>query len=395
MARTIKLKESDLTKIVRRISESKGLLTEKWVLKGWVKAAIGIGKALGWLVGAWGWSDSRLKKNIRRVGKSPSGIPIYEFEYKNKARFGGGTYRGVLAEHAPKKSVVIAENGYRKVDYSKIDVAFERVNPTKRKTIRLKESDLTNVIKRVINEKIALPDFDKLGRPGPYNPGNPFDDFDGFGDYGGFGGMSQGGGSDDPMAYGNEEMETDSRGGDEGRANEALAKIRPVAEALNIGNAELQSMSPRDFVSKEGGNHYDREMLATTEMLTGLLNKIVRELESTGNISPGTGEEIVAAKKKTPKWIMWIYKLFYKWEGDGPPTDPSDVRLKENVTRTGVSKSGIPTYTFNYKGYNELWSGTMAQDLLKMGRKDAVLTTESGYYGVNYDMIDVDMKVIR
>ena len=27
--------------------------------------------------------------------------------------------------------------------------------------------------------------------------------------------------------------------------------------------------------------------------------------------------------------------------------------------------------------------------------KEGVLTTESGYYGVNYDMIDVDMIVIR
>jgi|TARA_R110002012_G_scaffold7045_2_gene33367 hypothetical protein len=69
----------------------------------------------------------------------------------------------------------------------------------------------------------------------------------------------------------------------------------------------------------------------------------------------------------------------------------SDIRLKENITKTGVSKSGIPIYTFNYKGEDQLWSGTMAQDLLEMGKNDAVAVMDNGYYGVYYRMIDVDM----
>jgi hypothetical protein len=69
----------------------------------------------------------------------------------------------------------------------------------------------------------------------------------------------------------------------------------------------------------------------------------------------------------------------------------SDVRLKENINKTGISKSGIPIYTFNYIGKDQLWSGTMAQDLLSMGRGDAVTVTDSGYYAVHYNMIDVDM----
>ena len=69
----------------------------------------------------------------------------------------------------------------------------------------------------------------------------------------------------------------------------------------------------------------------------------------------------------------------------------SDIRLKENITRTGISNSGIPIYTFNYKNDNQLWSGAMAQDLKELGRGDAVTTMDNGYYGVYYDMIDVDM----
>ena len=71
----------------------------------------------------------------------------------------------------------------------------------------------------------------------------------------------------------------------------------------------------------------------------------------------------------------------------------SDIRLKENINKTGVSKSGIPIYTFNYKGESEKWSGTMAQDLIKMGRKDAVTIANNGYYAVYYDVIDVNMEL--
>ena len=71
----------------------------------------------------------------------------------------------------------------------------------------------------------------------------------------------------------------------------------------------------------------------------------------------------------------------------------SDVRLKENIIKTGVSKSGIPIYTFNYKNDNNTWSGTMAQDLIDMGKAEAVTIMDNGYYGVYYDMIDVDMEL--
>jgi len=70
----------------------------------------------------------------------------------------------------------------------------------------------------------------------------------------------------------------------------------------------------------------------------------------------------------------------------------SDIRLKENINKTGISKSGIPIYTFNYIGEDQLWSGTMAQDLIEIGREDAVTITDNGYYAVYYDMIDVNME---
>jgi hypothetical protein len=71
----------------------------------------------------------------------------------------------------------------------------------------------------------------------------------------------------------------------------------------------------------------------------------------------------------------------------------SDIRLKENISRVGASKSGIPIYTFSYKNSKDVWLGTMAQDLISMGREDAVVMTDSGYYAVYYDMIDIKMEL--
>ena len=72
----------------------------------------------------------------------------------------------------------------------------------------------------------------------------------------------------------------------------------------------------------------------------------------------------------------------------------SDIRAKEKIEKIGNSPSGIPMYEFNYIGSEARYSGTMAQDLLKMGI-DAVSMGEDGYYRVNYNNIDVDMHLIN
>ena len=76
---------------------------------------------LGSLVG----SDRRLKKNIKLVGKSPSGLKIYIFEYIDKF-FGSGVYQGVMSDEIPSNAV-INNGGYDKVDYSKLDVKFKQI----------------------------------------------------------------------------------------------------------------------------------------------------------------------------------------------------------------------------------------------------------------------------
>ena len=68
------------------------------------------------------FSDPRLKENIEIVGKSPSGINVYEYNYKNVE----GRYRGVLANEVPWASSY-DKHGHLMVDYSDLDVDFVRV----------------------------------------------------------------------------------------------------------------------------------------------------------------------------------------------------------------------------------------------------------------------------
>ena len=71
-------------------------------------------------------SDRKLKKNIKLIGYSPSGLKIYIFEYINKS-FGSGVFQGVMSDEIPQIAVIKHPDGYDRVDYSKLDVEFKKV----------------------------------------------------------------------------------------------------------------------------------------------------------------------------------------------------------------------------------------------------------------------------
>ena len=71
-------------------------------------------------------SDVRLKENIIKVGNSPSGINIYEWNYKGNTQ----RYRGVMAQEILERhpeAVALQPDGYMSVYYGKIDVNMEMV----------------------------------------------------------------------------------------------------------------------------------------------------------------------------------------------------------------------------------------------------------------------------
>ena len=72
-------------------------------------------------------SDTRLKENIIRVGNSPSGLNIYEWNYKSAP---DTRYRGVMAQEVLEtnpSAIHLFEDGYLGVYYGHLDVKMELV----------------------------------------------------------------------------------------------------------------------------------------------------------------------------------------------------------------------------------------------------------------------------
>ncbi|WP_245372380.1 tail fiber domain-containing protein [Rhizobium leguminosarum] len=72
--------------------------------------------------GGWG-SDRRLKTDIRRLGTSAEGIPVYAFRYI----WGGPLFVGTMAQDLLSirpEAVIETASGYYMVDYDKLDIAM-------------------------------------------------------------------------------------------------------------------------------------------------------------------------------------------------------------------------------------------------------------------------------
>ena len=74
----------------------------------------------------------------------------------------------------------------------------------------------------------------------------------------------------------------------------------------------------------------------------------------------------------------------------------SDQRLKRDMTPIAVTSNGIQLYSFKYLWSDEVYVGVMAQDLLKNSQwKEAVLTSNTGYYKVDYSKLGLQMMSLE
>ena len=71
-------------------------------------------------------SDRRLKKNIAKIGESPSGLNIYSFEYIDK-KFGEGVFQGAMSDEIPQYAVSKGNDGFDRVNYSLLDIEFKKI----------------------------------------------------------------------------------------------------------------------------------------------------------------------------------------------------------------------------------------------------------------------------
>ena len=64
------------------------------------------------------FSDKRLKTDIKKVGKTNEGLPVYTYKYKGDDT----TQMGVMAQDVEKKtpSAVRTLGGFKAVDYTKV-----------------------------------------------------------------------------------------------------------------------------------------------------------------------------------------------------------------------------------------------------------------------------------
>jgi flagellar motor protein MotB len=169
--------------------------------------------------------------------------------------------------------------------------------------------------------------------------------------------------------------------GQQEQANQARAR----GEAGRLQQLEREGEQKRDLMEREGERMVEKFAFDKQDKMLGWAM----------DRKAAADQKIANAEAQMDQFITGAANMGMAAMTGGASTafTGSDIRLKENINKTGVSKSGIPIYTFNYKGEDKLWSGTMAQDLLNMGREDAVTVMDNGYYAVHYDMIDVDMVV--
>ena len=74
---------------------------------------------------------------------------------------------------------------------------------------------------------------------------------------------------------------------------------------------------------------------------------------------------------------------------------PSDQRLKRDITPIALTSNGIQLYSYQYLWSDEIYVGVMAQDLLSNPQwKDAVITSNTGYYKVDYSKLGLQMMTL-
>lgn len=75
-----------------------------------------LGGLFGGITSMFKFSDERLKENVKEIGETKSGQPIYTYNYKGDDE----PQMGVMAQETPKEAVAFHPSGFMMVDYSKV-----------------------------------------------------------------------------------------------------------------------------------------------------------------------------------------------------------------------------------------------------------------------------------
>ena len=168
-------------------------------------------------------------------------------------------------------------------------------------------------------------------------------------------------------------------------------------QGKDFGRALAMMMKKDNLIIKKSGNKLtdiEEDVRKRGNKYCAYVDDKLTRAEKEGNPKKYKGKKVGSIQKTKSGKIRMKARACYgsrkKANNAMAAAMMSDIRMKENISQTGVSPSGIPVYQFNYKGDSTKYSGTMAQDLIKLGMNDAVSKMDNGYYGVHYNMIDVD-----
>jgi hypothetical protein len=309
------------------------------------------------------WSDRRLKHDIKRIGKTDEGMPIYTFKYKGDDS--EQTHVGFMADEVEKhhpEAVTIEPSGYKSVDYDRAT---------------------------------------KAGGGGVAGP------------YGAMVGSQPGLGGYVPQAYlpVGDLMVADSAGLENARMSmaqqlEAAAKIGESIKSLDEdwkwakdrwGNKERESLVGEAETARgvapnwrggvvgyaSGGPAYLEGGLKPTEnpvekdsylsdTVKGQEEAKKNQLMQPGS-APGQPESTMSKIGNVASTVASIASLF------------SDRRMKHSIRRIGKTDDGMPIYRFKYKGdENEQTHIGFMADEVEREHPEAVSTAPNGMKRVDY-----------
>lgn len=144
-------------------------------------------------------------------------------------------------------------------------------------------------------------------------------------------------------------------------------KAQAAGMAPGISAAESASIAPMLGVAELGAGLPMNAAMQYAGGTAGLLGDYTDTLKKD---SPSKAQQIGKGLNVASK----IFSLF------------SDERLKENIEEVGMTKGGLPVYTYNYKGDPTPQMGVMAQEVAKK-QPDALGPTVGGFKTVQYGKV--------
>jgi hypothetical protein len=152
----------------------------------------------------------------------------------------------------------------------------------------------------------------------------------------------------------------------------------------------FQGISPFIDYSNVSFNFIDNLSIGLDSIQTQNSNTVISGVGAgIGNVTSGRNVIYAQAESFNNTNVAYL-------QLGGVSAVPSDIRLKTNINKIGVSNSGINIYTFEFIDKpSDLYQGVIAQELIGTEFESATRIESDGHYHVDYSKLDVEFKKIN